>query len=68
MLFEGDINILYNAMISNECLNYDDNNLTFYYISPISKELEIKVLKHLHLLCVKSLRNYPTTFEEDKFN
>ena len=68
MLFEGDINILYNAMISNECLNYDDNNLTFYYISPISKELEIKVLKHFHLLCVKSLRNYPTTFEEDKFN
>ena len=68
MLFDGDINILYNAMITNENLSYDDISLTFYYISPISKELEIKVLKHLHLLCVKALRNYPTTFEEDKIN
>jgi hypothetical protein len=68
MLFDGDINILFNAMTSNDNLIYEDISLTFYYISPISKELEIKVLKHFHLLCVKSLRNYPTTFEEDKFN
>ena len=68
MLFDGDINILYNAMITNENLSYDDISLTFYYISPISKELEIKVLKHFHLLCIKALRNYPTTFEEDKVN
>ena len=68
MLFEGDINILYNAMITNENLYYDEVNFTFYYISPISKDLEIKVLKHLHLMCVKALRNYPTTFEEDKIN
>ena len=68
MLFDDDINILYNSMISNENLYYDEVNFTFYYISPISKDLEIKVLKHLHLLCVKALRNYPTTFEEDKFN
>ena len=68
MLFDDDINILYNSMISNENLYYDEVNFTFYYISPISKDLEIKVLKHLHLLCVKALRNYPTTFEEDKIN
>ena len=68
MLFEGDINILYNAMIGNENLKYDEVNLTFYYISPISKELEIKVLKHLCLLCLKALRNYPTSFDEDKVN
>jgi histone-lysine N-methyltransferase SETD3 len=68
ILFEGDINILYKSMISNENLNYDDVNLTFYYIAPISKELEIKVLKHFSLLCLKALRNYPTSFDEDKIN
>jgi histone-lysine N-methyltransferase SETD3 len=65
MLFDGDINILFNAMTSNDNLIYEDISLTFYYISPISKELEIKVLKHLHLLCRKALNNYPTTYEED---
>ena len=68
ILFEGDINILYKSMMSNENLNYDDVNLTFYYIAPISKELEIKVLKHFSLLCLKALRNYPTSFDEDKIN
>ena len=52
-------------MTSNDNLIYEDISLTFYYISPISKELEIKVLKHLHLLCRKALNNYPTTYEED---
>ncbi len=65
MLFDGDINILFNAMTSNDNLIYEDISLTFYYISPISKELEMKVLKHLHLLCRKALNNYPTTYEED---
>ena len=67
LLFDGDVNVLYKAMTSNDNLIYDDISLTFYYISPISKELEIKVLKHLLLLCKKALNNYPTTYEEDEF-
>ena len=67
MLFDGDVNFLYKAMTSNDNLIYDDISLTFYYISPISKELEIKVLKHLILLCKKALNNYPTTYEEDEY-
>ncbi len=66
ILFDDEINILYNAMSSSENFIYEDIALTFYYVSPISKELEIKVLKHLHLLCRKALNSYPTIYEEDK--
>ena len=65
ILFEGDINELYNAISSSENIYNEEVPLTFYYIQPISKELEIKVLKHLSLLCRRALGKYPTTFEED---
>ena len=66
ILFDGDINELYNAINSSENIYNEEVPLTFYYIQPISKELEIKVLKHLSLLCQKALGKYPTTFEEDQ--
>jgi histone-lysine N-methyltransferase SETD3 len=66
ILFDGDINDLYNAINSSENIYNEDVPLTFYYIPPLTKELEIKVLKHLHFLCRKSLANYPTTFEQDQ--
>lgn len=66
MLFEGDMQVLYDAMYSHESLSYEEFDLNFYYISPITKELEIKVLKHLHLLCRKALAKYPTTYEQDE--
>ena len=66
ILFDGDINDLYNAINSSENIYNEDAPLTFYYIPPITKELEIHVLKHLHLLCRKSLSKYPTTFEQDQ--
>jgi len=65
ILFEGDINELYNSISSSENIYNEEVPLTFYYIQPISKELEIKVLKHLGLLCRRALGKYPTTFEED---
>ena len=66
ILFDGDINDLYNAINTSENIYSEDVPLTFYYIPPISKDLEIQVLKHLHLLCRKSLAKYPTTFEQDQ--
>ena len=64
-LFDGDINILYNEI--NKNINYKEElSLIFYYIPPIDKNLEIKVLKHLNYLCRKALAKYPTTFEEDQ--
>ena len=63
ILYEGDINKLYNI------INYSNENETeinIFYIPAITKELEIKVLKHLHSLCKKSLSKYPTTFEQDQ--
>ena len=66
ILFDGDINDLYNAINSSENIYNEDVPLTFYYIPPLTKDLEIKVLKHLHFLCRKALANYPTTFEQDQ--
>jgi len=66
ILFDGDINELYNAINSSENIYNEEVTLTFYYIQPISKELEIKVLKHLSLLCRRALGKYPTSFEEDQ--
>lgn len=66
LLFDDDISILYSAMNSNNNFPYEESNTNFYYVSPISKELEIKVLKHLLILCKECLRKYPTTLEEDK--
>jgi histone-lysine N-methyltransferase SETD3 len=66
ILFDGDMNDLYNAINTSENIYSEDIPLTFYYIPAINKELEIQVLKHLHLLCRKSLAKYPSTFEQDQ--
>ena len=64
ILFDGDINDLYKIFNSNSKENNIEINI--FYIPAINKDLEIKVLKHLHLLCRKSLAKYPTTFEQDQ--
>ncbi len=64
ILFDGDINDLYNIFNSNS--NENNIEINIFYIPAINKDLEIKVLKHLHLLCRKSLAKYPTTFEQDQ--
>ena len=56
-LYDGDINKLYNELNANE----NDMELNIFYIPPINKELEIKILKHL-----QSLSKYPTSFEQDQ--
>ena len=66
ILFDGDVNDLYKAI--NNSVNYNkENSLLFYYIPAFSKDSEILVLKHFHLLCRKALEKYPTTFEEDEY-
>ena len=62
ILYEGDINKLFNIINSNE----NEMEINIFYIPAINKELEIKVLKHLHSLCKKALDRYPTTFDQDK--
>ena len=64
ILFDGDINNLYNVINSNS--NENDMEISIFYLPPIDKDLEIKILKHLHLLCRKAMSKYPTTFEQDK--
>ena len=66
ILFDGDINDLYTAINTSENIYNEESTSTFYYIPPITKELEINVLKHFRLLCKKGLAKYPTTFEQDE--
>ena len=66
ILFDGDINELYKIISQNTNYN-NEQSFLFAYIPPYDKDLEILVLKHLHLLCRKSLNKYPSSFEEDQY-
>lgn len=63
---EEDIDLLYNAMSSQQNYLYDGEPLSFYYIAPITKALEIKVLKQFLFFLREALGKYPTSLEEDK--
>ena len=67
LIFEGDFNVLMTAMNNKDDENMNDTSpVSFYYIEPISKEIEIKVLKHLNSILREALRRYPTSLDEDK--
>ena len=72
-MFDGNINDLinikkYNTENYNEnhFLSFDNQNIGFGYIPPITKEIEINVIKKLKVLLVQALNKYPTTLEQDK--
>ena len=65
ILYDGDINNLFNVINSNS--NENEMEVNIFYIPAINKQLEIRVLKHLHSLCKKSLAKYPTTFDQDQY-
>jgi hypothetical protein len=44
MLFDGDVNILLKIISDNKYIYYDEIAPRFYLITPITIELEIKVL------------------------
>ena len=67
LIYDGDINLLYQAMNTTNIEEMCSNEpVSFYYIEPFSKELEIKVLKHFNWILREALRRYPTSIEEDK--
>jgi len=65
-LYDGDINVLYDKIRTDKNENENELELNICYTPAISKELEIKVLKYLHLLCKRALEKYTTTFEQDQ--
>ncbi|MCQ2818149.1 MAG: SET domain-containing protein-lysine N-methyltransferase [archaeon] len=66
LLFDGDIELLYNSINASQSYFYEDISKNFYYVTPIDKDLEIRVLKYLQFLCRDALRKFPTRLEEDK--
>ena len=67
ILFEGDINVLYKIISQSSNYINNEQSFLFNYIPPFNKDLEILVLKHLHLLCRQCLNKYPTSFDEDQY-
>ena len=66
LIFDGDFSVLYKKIKSNKVNINTIAPVSFYYIEPTSKDLEIKVLKHLNWILREALRRYPTSLEEDK--
>ena len=66
LIFDGDFSVLYKKIKSNKVNINTITPVSFYYIEPTSKDLEIKVLKHLNWILREALRRYPTSLEEDK--
>ena len=66
MLFDGEVDELYNAINESEQNVNEDYSTNFFYLPPISADLEIKMLKYLSYLCREALSQYPSTIEEDK--
>ena len=69
ILYDGDINTLLNSFLVDKDMSYSDSDIykgIYSSISPITKELEIQVLKYFNYLCKDALKKYPTSWEEDK--
>jgi histone-lysine N-methyltransferase SETD3 len=47
-------------------LTFEDAAPSFFLISPISVEMEIKVLNKLQQIVNEAINKYPTTIEEDR--
>ena len=67
MLFDGEIEDLYQAISDQEqnVVN-EDYSINYYYLPPLTIDLEIKMLKYFSYLCKEALSLYPSTIEEDK--
>jgi hypothetical protein len=63
MLFDGDVNILLKIISDNKYIYYDEIAPSFYLITPITIELEIKVLLRIKEIMEEHLANYETTAE-----
>ena len=66
MLFDGEVDELYHAISEAEQNVNEDYSINFYYLPPLSIELEINMLKYFSYLCREALSQYPSTIEEDK--
>ena len=68
ILFNGNLDDInkYNFMKTNNNDLFENQNLSYFFIPPINKELEIQVLQKLLYLCQIELSKYPTSMEQDK--
>lgn len=63
--YEGEIEILCKLISDNQKIIFEDITPTFYLISPISEDLEIKILQKLKEIMTVNLSLYKTSLKED---
>jgi histone-lysine N-methyltransferase SETD3 len=63
--FDGDIDVLYKIISDNQKIIFEDITPTFYLISPITEDLEIKILTKIKHLMIEYISQYTTSLEDD---
>ena len=66
LLYDENINNLFKSIFASKNMINNEMRINYYFFYPINKNIEIKVLKQLKLLCEQALGKYPTTLKEDQ--
>ena len=66
LLYDGKINDLIKAILDKKGTINEELIINYYFLYPINKDIEIKVLKKIKFLCEQALTRYPTTLKEDQ--
>jgi histone-lysine N-methyltransferase SETD3 len=66
LLYDDNINNLFKTIFTSKNKKNEEMTLNYYFFYPINRDIEIKVLKQLKLLCEQALAKYPTTMKEDQ--
>ena len=65
-MYDDNINNLFKTIFTSKNKKNEEMTLNYYFFYPINRDIEIKVLKQLKLLCEQALAKYPTTMKEDQ--
>ena len=66
LLYDDNINNIFKTIFTSKNKKNEEMTLNYYFFYPINRDIEIKVLKQLKLLCEQALAKYPTTMKEDQ--
>jgi histone-lysine N-methyltransferase SETD3 len=66
LMYDDNINNLFKTIFTSKNKKNEEMTLNYYFFYPINRDIEIKVLKQLKLLCEQALAKYPTTMKEDQ--
>ncbi len=66
LIYDGDIRAIVKKIYDNKKLDQEGASYSFYLISPIDKETEIKLIKMIREIMLINMNKYKTTLDEDE--